>query len=136
MPDYSDTAITDALRRHMTLAAAREVVAESNLANVDTPGYKAREIDFDQTLTKYVDEGVGLVKTNPKHLDGPVTTSSSATMRTKEVEGDDEPRRDGNSVQIDKELISMTNAAMDFSRAQTVLAAKFKLLRYAINEGR
>ena len=135
MPDYSDAAITDALRRHMTLAAAREVVAASNLANANTPSYKAREVDFDQALTRYVDEGVGLTKTNPMHLDGPVTTSSSASVQTKESETGD-ARRDGNTVQLDKELLSMTNAAMDFARAQTVLAAKFKLLRYAINEGK
>ena len=137
MPNLSDAAITDALRHQMTLAAAREVVAASNLANADTPGYKARQVDFDQTLTQYVRADAGLTKTNAKHLSGPMAQTSSASMATKEVSGDDgEARRDGNSVQIDKELLSMTNAAGDFARAQTVLAAKFKLLRYAINEGR
>jgi len=136
MPDFNDAAITDALRRHMTLAAARGVVAASNLANADTPGYKAREVDFDQTLTRHVDEGVGLTKTNARHIDGPITTASSASMRTKESGDEAESRRDGNTVQIDKELLVMTGAAGDFARAQTVLAAKFKLLRYAINEGK
>jgi len=136
MPDFSDAAISDALRRHMTLAAAREVVAASNLANADTPGYKSREVDFDQTLTKYVDEGVGLTKTNAKHIDGPITSSSSASIRTKESAGEGDARRDGNNVQLDRELLAMTSAAGDFARAQTVLAAKFRLLRYAINEGK
>ena len=45
-------------------------------------------------------------------------------------------RRDGNTVQIDRELLTMTSAAGDFARAQTALAAKFRLVRYAINEGR
>ena len=36
-----------ALRRQMTLAAAKQAVAASNLANVNTPGYKAQEVDFD-----------------------------------------------------------------------------------------
>jgi flagellar basal body rod protein FlgB len=45
-------------------------------------------------------------------------------------------RRDGNNVQLDRELLSMSRASADFSAAQTVLAAKFRLVRYAINEGR
>ena len=55
--------------------------------------------------------------------------------RTKEKEGLPE-RRDGNTVQIDRELLSMSAAAGEFARAQTALAAKFRLVRYAINEGR
>ena len=45
-------------------------------------------------------------------------------------------RRDGNNVQLDSELLALNRAAGDFSAAQTALAAKFKLVRYAINEGR
>ena len=45
-------------------------------------------------------------------------------------------RRDGNTVQLDRELLNMSRAAGDFSAAQTALAAKFRLVRYAINEGR
>jgi flagellar basal body rod protein FlgB len=54
---------------------------------------------------------------------------------TREVEGLP-ARRDGNTVQIDRELLEMTRAAGEFQRAQTALAAKFRLVRYAISEGR
>ena len=50
MNDISDAALVSALRRQMTVAAARQVVSASNLANVDTPGFKARELDFAATL--------------------------------------------------------------------------------------
>jgi hypothetical protein len=39
-------------------------------------------------------------------------------------------------VQLDRELLAMNRAAGDFSAAQTALAAKFRLVRYAINEGK
>jgi flagellar basal body rod protein FlgB len=45
-------------------------------------------------------------------------------------------RRDGNNVQLDRELLALGKAAGDFNSAQTILAAKFRLVRYAINEGR
>ncbi len=47
-----------------------------------------------------------------------------------------EPRRDGNNVQLDRELLAMADASAEFARAQTALSAKFRLVRYAINEGR
>jgi hypothetical protein len=39
-------------------------------------------------------------------------------------------------VVLDQELLTMGRAAGDFSAAQTALAAKFRLVRYAINEGK
>ena len=44
------------------------------------------------------------------------------------------PRSDGNTVQMDRELLTMGRAPGDFSAAQTALAAKFRLVRYAIKE--
>jgi flagellar basal body rod protein FlgB len=45
-------------------------------------------------------------------------------------------RRDGNTVELDRELLTMQRASGDFAAAQTALAAKFKLVRYAINESK
>jgi flagellar basal-body rod protein FlgB len=109
----------------MTLAAARQVVAAGNLANVDTPGFRAREADFASALD------ASLTVTDPAHIQAPDDSRS----RTKEIDGLT-ARRDGNTVQIDRELLEMTRAAGEFQRAQTALAAKFRLVRYAINEGR
>jgi flagellar basal body rod protein FlgB len=70
-------------------------------------------------------------RTNDKHLGQPDPDAAVTT----EAEGL-ASRRDGNNVQVDRELLAMTKAQGDFSRAQTALAAKFRLVRYAINEGR
>lgn len=140
MGEQSDAAIVQALRQQMTVAAARQMVAASNLANVSTPGYRAREIDFSAALERHVAGGVQLVSTQPGHLSGIGDTSpgsAGSAIKTREASvADGAARRDGNSVQLDQELLSMTRAAGDFAQAQTALAAKFKLLRYAINEGR
>jgi flagellar basal-body rod protein FlgB len=113
----------------MTIAAARQVIAAGNLANVNTPGYRAREGDFASTLDASIAQT--LVTTDPRHIQ-PV---AAGTPATKEVEGL-AGRRDGNTVQIDRELLEMTRAAGEFQRAQTALAAKFRLVRYAISESR
>lgn len=131
MNDLSDAAVVAALRRSMTIAAAKQVVTASNLANVNTPGYRAKETTFADALDQQV--GLQLAATRPGHLGG--TADLSAIGVTREVEGLD-ARRDGNNVQIDRELLSMARAGGEFNRAQTALAAKFRLVRYAIAETR
>jgi flagellar basal-body rod protein FlgB len=128
--DISDTSLLAALRRQMTIATARELAAASNLANVNTPGYKTRDVAFEQALNRQM-ETAEPAATDPKHLG---TASGAAGVPTTKVDNLPE-RRDGNNVQIDRELISMNRASSDFAAAQTVLAAKFRLVRYAINEG-
>ena len=115
MSEISDAAVIAALRRQMTISVAKQVAASGNLANVDTPDYKAVQ---------------------PRRLPTRSTSSSaSSDIRMEEVPGL-EARRDGNKVQLDRELLTMGRAAGDFSAAQTALAAKFRLIRYAINEGK
>lgn len=128
MPQITDTAILAALGRQLNTAVAKQTVAASNLANLDTPGYRTRDVSFDDALA---DQLGSLRRTSDKHLGQPETQAPP----TAEVEGL-QSRRDGNNVQIDRELLAMTRAQGDFSRAQTALAAKFRLVRYAINEGR
>jgi flagellar basal-body rod protein FlgB len=137
VPELSDAALVAALRQHMSVAVGRQVVAASNLANASTPGYKAREVDFSQTLDRQLSNPLTMTTTAPGHLSGQgdAAGSAPASVPTKEAEVAN-GRRDGNTVELTRELLTMTSAAGDFSRAQTALAAKFKLLRYAITEGR
>jgi len=132
MGDMSDAALVSALRREMSRAVARQVASAGNLANLETPGFRAKEPDFSDTLADKVGTPLSMAATAPGHLQGaPAGAASSA----KESEGLS-TRRDGNNVQLDRELLIMAQASADFSKAQTALAAKFKLVRYALSEGR
>jgi flagellar basal-body rod protein FlgB len=113
----SDSAIVAALGRQLNRAVARQQVAASNLANIDTPGYRAKDVQFADAL----DASLKTART-----DAPIVSDAEGIPA----------RRDGNTVQLDRELLNMTRAAGDFSAAQTALTAKFRLVRYAINEGR
>ena len=130
MNDISDGAIMAALGRQMTAAVAKQVVAAGNLANIDTPGYRTREVSFGDLLEGEVQK-LGLSVTSTNQMPG---VASNATQAN-EAEGL-ESRRDGNNVQLDRELMTMTRASADFSAAQAALSAKFRLIRFAINEGR
>ena len=125
MSGISESEIVSALRRQMTIAAAKQAAAAGNLANINTPNYKAVEVSFADALDAQ------MAATHPGHLGAGETSG----MRTEEVR-DVAQRRDGNTVVLDQELLKMTRAGGEFSQAQTALAAKFRLVRYAINEGR
>jgi len=128
--DITDGEILAALRRQMANAVQRQTVASSNLANLDTPGYRTQEATFADALDDSM--GATLSLTSTRHQVG---AGAAGGQGTRDVDG--LPfKRDGNNVQLDRELLSMTSAAGDFSKAQTALAAKFRLVRYAINEGR
>jgi flagellar basal-body rod protein FlgB len=128
----TDAAIMAALGRQMSRAVQRQAVAASNLANLDTPGYKTKEIQFAQALDGQLQAASSMSVTDPKHLGAVI---GEARTPATNVAGLDE-RRDGNNVQLDRELLSLGRAGGDFNAAQTILAAKFRLVRYAINEGR
>ena len=128
MDGISDSQLVSALRRQMTVAVAKQVASAGNLANVDTPDYRAVEVNFESALDAKLTPPAA---THVKHF----STASPGAISTKEIQGVT-PRRDGNTVQLDHELLTMNRAGGDFSAAQTALAAKFRLVRYAINEGR
>jgi flagellar basal-body rod protein FlgB len=125
--DISDASIMGALGRQMTVAVAKQLVSASNLANVDTPGYRTREVAFDDLLQQQLQMPASLT------ADGQQEGADAVGLTTREAAGLP-VRRDGNNVQLDRELLTMSRASADFSAAQTALAAKFRLIRYAINE--
>ena len=127
----NDAAIMAALGRQMSRAVQKQAVAAGNLANLDTPGYRTKEVRFSDTLDNEL-RTANLTATNRRHFGA---TVGEARAESSEVAGLD-GRRDGNNVQLDRELLALGRAGGDFNAAQTLLAAKFRLVRYAINEGR
>jgi flagellar basal-body rod protein FlgB len=126
LSSISDSAVVDTLRRQMAIAVAKQVASAGNLANVDTPGYKAKEVNFAETLKN---------KLAPANATFPGAGAVNGGVVLQDVDGLP-VRRDGNNVQLDRELLNMSRAAGDFAQAQTALAAKFRLVRYAISESR
>ena len=87
----------------MSIAAAKQVVAAGNLANVNTPGYRARAVDVHCGARERARWHALATGTTDAHLHGTV----SEAVGTAEVDGLP-MRRDGNNVQIDRELLTMS----------------------------
>lgn len=129
------------MRTGLDGSALRQKVLSNNLANIDTPNYKERDVNFYDTLKNMVSEdtpsitsSLALTKTNAAHIDGKVKTSGSyAGFDVKESDGMVRP--DGNNVNIDVESAKVAENNIYYGTLATVVAKKYKMMERAITKG-
>lgn len=126
------------LERTLDLRSARQRVIASNLANEETPGYRASELNFmDQLRSAHHGRlPVVLAATQPRHfgLHGAQGVQAVAG-KLNEVPAGDLPL-DANSVNLELEMAKLSDNAMQYNTAATILAKKFHGLLNVIREGR
>lgn len=125
---FTDDAINAASLALKGLAARHQVIS-SNIANVDTPGYSAKQLDFESMLKNTLNgttSHVSMAKTNKMHLDA--DTSFSSFYATNNRSGGTY-REDGNNVDIDTELIDMSETAIKYQAISQELSSKLLLLK-------
>lgn len=105
------------LERFMDLDAKRQSLITANIANVDTPGYHARDIDFRGELARAMSGD-----------------SAPSEPFVREVPGLVE-RPDGNNVSVDREGLLLAEVQLQFRMASQVLQAEFHRWSTAINSG-
>lgn len=116
--------IFKALERQIHAATVRHGVIASNIANVDTPGYKARDVKFDETLSHATIE---LRKTASAHLAGAGEVAGGS------VAADERPSwGDSNNVELDVEVARMTENAIHFQTAVTLLSKNIQMYKAAL----
>jgi len=110
----------------------RTEVLATNLANSDTPNYRARDIDFQSALAAAGSPagGVQLTATEPGHL----TTNSSDAVQAANLKYRVPlaPSLDGNTVDVQMEQAAFAQNAVHFQATLTFLNARFKGLMTAI----
>ena len=105
--------ITNRIAHYMDLLSARQKLVVSNIANIDTPGYKAKDIDFQREFLSMapgqsadVIEAPGLVV-----------------------------KSDGNNVSLDREARLLSENALRFNVASNLMRSQLKIVESAIKEG-
>jgi flagellar basal-body rod protein FlgB len=109
----------------------RAEVLANNLANADTPGYKARDIDFSAMMQKAKQElsGLGMEKTHDQHMD----TSSMAPDSELLYRVPHQPSVDGNTVDTQQEQSRFMRNAMEYQASFQFLNGKISGLKKAIS---
>lgn len=108
--------------------ALRNEVLSSNIANADTPNYKARDIDFGTALRE-AGGRLTLNRTSAMHRDvgGAVNTEPAVKYRIPT-----QPTLDGNTVETDVEQAAFAENALMYRASLQFINGQIRTLRYAI----
>lgn len=119
----------------LKLRAERHRVLSSNIANADTPHYKARDIDFAAALKGVQTQALGLERTSERHIGGAGAgaTPPSGAMPLYRIPT--QPSLDGNTVEMDVEQAAFSENAVRYRASLTFLDASIRTIRYAIKGG-
>jgi flagellar basal-body rod protein FlgB len=110
----------------LSWTSKRQQALGSNVANLDTPGYRAQDYSFEQELAS----SIVMTSTSPRHIT-PIQESSNA--RLFEVETREKPN--GNNVDIDRELTEITKNGVQYLTLVQYLNQKIRTLRSSITDG-
>lgn len=121
------------LSQAMNLRTQRHEVLASNIANADTPNYKARDFSFETAMQSAMagrgDVGrVDLAKTSAGHIAGSGAGSSAAFKFRAETQS----AVDGNTVDMDVERAQITENAMQYQILTQLISNKFQGIRSAL----
>jgi flagellar basal-body rod protein FlgB len=115
--DLIDTPLMQRLSRFLDATAVRSGLIATNIANIDTPGYHARDLDFRSQLTSLMSD-----------------EATPAAPRVTEIAGLTE-RPDGNNVNIDREGLALGQVQLQFQTGVALMKSEQHRLNQAIHEG-
>lgn len=116
------TNLLSTLENYLRLANVRQQAIVTNMANVDTPGYRTRDIDFQGELKRALSN------------ESLSAEGSAPTPRITEVSGLLE-RPDGNNVSLDREGLLLSETQLEYQAATQLIKGQFHQLLTAINGG-
>jgi flagellar basal-body rod protein FlgB len=103
------------LEKIMDICSYRQKILASNIANADTPNYKAKDIDFQSELKKAIE------KDNNSYT----IIESPTTM----------PNRDGNTVNVEVEMTKLTETLLLYSASTQLMSTRIRMLKNAVKGG-
>ena len=121
-----------ALEKAISIAQKRNEVITSNISNLDTPGYKSKDVNFKSELAKALETNHqnNLVRTNPRHIS--MQNNDGQMIESYEEQGE---WNGYNWANIDSEMTKLTENNLVYRTAVEALLRKMALLKEVIREG-
>jgi len=113
----------------LKLRARRAEVLAGNIANADTPGYKARDFDFKKMLQQQVELSPRLQVTNSRHIQADNGIVPAGTMGYRVPS---QPSLDGNTVDSQREHTAYAANALEYQASLRFLSGSIQKLKLAI----
>jgi len=128
------------LERSLDLRSRKHNAIVSNVANIDTPNYKAFDVMVEDELQR-LDRSAGAVEsvrlktTRSGHIETHGNPIRRSTTRSEDNNDIHSKRRDGNTVDLDQEMAAMAENSIMYSLSAQIVAKKFQSLRNVIEGG-
>ncbi len=116
----------------LQLRSKRAEVLAQNIANNETPGFLARDMDFSVALKNRMNEkqvGFNMARTHSRHIDKELTRGMHSEIKYKVPH---EPTIDGNTVDEHREKVAFAKNSLDFQASFRFLNGRFKGLLTAL----
>ena len=113
------------LQAAMSGLAARQRTIANNIANADTPNFKASEVRFEDALKSAITRGQESSAADQSSLNRSVSRSSLLDATS--------TRADGNNIDIDREMELLGEANLNYSALTQVMTSRISILRNVIN---
>lgn len=128
---FQNTSI-NALQYGLNVSSAKNNIIAENIANVDTPGFKAKKIDFDDAMSDYFYGGknMPLKVTDGQHIQA--EDSSLDIFSHARFQNNPSLRNDGNDVNLDFEMSQMSENSIDYTMFSQITSMEFMKLKSAI----
>jgi len=124
------------LEEALNIRSEKNRVIASNIANQDTPGYRAKELNFRDSLKSAADPDsptLSMTQTNASHLG--LRPAGQEPLQPVEIPGTSK-RLDGNSVDPEMEMAKLAENQILYNASIQFISDRFKQLQTAITEGR
>lgn len=120
-----------ALERGLDYASLNQKIISQNIANVDTPDYKAKEVDFKSFLGQSMNQ-LEAKRTDARHF----TFQAAGTNPAVKTKSAYQYNHNGNGVDLDKEMSDMATNQIYFNALTDRLNSKFNTLQSVIRGGK
>lgn len=120
------------LYEQLSFRSEKQKIISSNIANIDTPDYKTKELVFEKVLEKVNKNDLKMKVTNQGHIPFDTSKPMLNTPIIREVQGLVE-QNDGNNVNLDSQMGEMSKNQMIFNAIQQSIKADSRLLRSVLD---
>jgi flagellar basal-body rod protein FlgB len=120
------------LENSLAFISAKNQAISDNIANVDTPNYKAKDVAFKDALQNELKNGLELKQTREKHL--PITNTSGSPYRVV-AQGNTSYNHNGNNVDIDREMAELAKNQIQYQSLVDRINGKFGSIQTVIRGG-
>ena len=124
--------VSSTLFEQLNFRAERQKVISSNLANVNTPNYKTKDLVFDEQLNLATKNSLQMSQTNNKHMRNIDPASNLSNLRLLEVKGLQE-QNDGNNVNLDAQISEQSKNKVIIDAIQSAIKRDSRLFRSMID---